>query len=1320
MLPTNNRSSLKKKDPRSLLQSSDRRLTTGSLTRTNLQPIHSTSSLSSNPEADNISEKNLVDPDGTGSKFHVGKVVIAQEKRGTIRFLGETSFSAGIWAGIELDEPLGKNDGTVQGVRYFQAKPNHGLFVRPSQIKQFNPELPPPIEIKTENRRQSTRIPSIGSKTPLKTISGISENRRQTLNISRSSSMNSKSPTPPLSGRNSRSGSSRGNIPSSLSSQHIDKKGAELSSSASFTSIPEASNLQDTIPTVIISERRERIDDDTSQSNKHVKLTDGLITESDQELESPSNLDTNNSNKDIDSNMNQDNMDAKQTWRPALSMSESIMYENSSKPLKQNQMIPLVQFEEVKAKLKFLEQKRSEERTLVLEAEELKSIHGQTMRTQERLVSKIKELSSELQQMKTDLKKTQEQVQILEITLDEERGTLELVTVEKEMAEEQSEGHKQDSLILKEQLEELQDKIKLYEGTEAVGSSENSSLEFAQIRAKNVRLAEALRMLRDEKESEVDELKKQLRDFEKESIAGKQISVIMENQKSQIEQQNQVIEDLKQRLEDVEDSEELISELSYRNLKLNERVGDLESQVEHWQSMHEVSEEMYEGHVDEVKQLNSEIDRLEWQIRERDLALKNTKETLDENVAMLARFRDAVAQLQDEQKKALEREHEMQLQVQSTGEATKNLENLAFSAGRAMQTVTSRGIELELQKLEARQARTQIKLFSMYLPNDIDKNDLDSITGLLMLQKVSFKADLICKQLEQRSEGNENVNREFLNTAVTRRQLILCAREAEVIAAAINTASEDELSKLAVLLSEATAADRHLNELLEYVMKGEITIQFTAKQAESVLSILDRMNAKTMHLSNSYVDQCKIRLYVYNFGYYVDEIQCNLLLIVQKLPFASEAIESLLKTLKAIKVILIKSQIKLQELKQGNLEIDLDSASVFSGILGHMERVKKFFVYLQNLEPWLFEDSSEASNLVEIDENKFIKIFNDATQSVYEKADNYLLENLGADLEISKNNSQDIYDHFCDKSIVHAKEAPISPWEARAKRISSGIKEREDSEKQIVVMKKELMTLAKSVKQRELQIEEMRAQTQVLERRCTQLKDYEGLFKSNSTELEKAQAIKNELEKLVESLHSEIDNLKTESRKMSSKVTSQNIETNLPLDSNTYRNVDGAVITESEGFGNLNDNNRIIDQLGQSGISISKPISDQVLLRQLHACRLNLKFAKTEESRLKSIISEAGSRLSTNRDMIRSSILANSSTNTKKNFAIPNGLVEAKTLVKDAMLLAASARMVKLGPVENSDEKTEKKTILYNAYWQLMGAEKALAKKALDLSSKMI
>ncbi|XP_070494506.1 kinesin-like protein KIF13A isoform X4 [Chironomus tepperi] len=55
---------------------------------------------------------------------------------GVIGFIGPTHFQGGIWVGVELDTPTGKNDGTVQGIQYFTCRPKHGIFVRADKLIQ--------------------------------------------------------------------------------------------------------------------------------------------------------------------------------------------------------------------------------------------------------------------------------------------------------------------------------------------------------------------------------------------------------------------------------------------------------------------------------------------------------------------------------------------------------------------------------------------------------------------------------------------------------------------------------------------------------------------------------------------------------------------------------------------------------------------------------------------------------------------------------------------------------------------------------------------------------------------------------------------------------------------------------------------------------------------------------------------------------------------------------------------------------------------------------------------------------------------------------
>jgi len=67
------------------------------------------------------------------TKKILGDVVLISRGLGTVRYIGKLHIrknDAEPWLGVELFEPVGKNDGSIKGVRYFECGKNYGVFVK--------------------------------------------------------------------------------------------------------------------------------------------------------------------------------------------------------------------------------------------------------------------------------------------------------------------------------------------------------------------------------------------------------------------------------------------------------------------------------------------------------------------------------------------------------------------------------------------------------------------------------------------------------------------------------------------------------------------------------------------------------------------------------------------------------------------------------------------------------------------------------------------------------------------------------------------------------------------------------------------------------------------------------------------------------------------------------------------------------------------------------------------------------------------------------------------------------------------------------------
>ncbi|KAJ3592971.1 hypothetical protein NHX12_005309 [Muraenolepis orangiensis] len=74
-----------------------------------------------------------------GISYYTSRQQLSQSQRralksGTVRYVGSAEFAAGVWVGVELDTPTGKNDGCIGGRQYFRCNAGYGVMVRPDRV----------------------------------------------------------------------------------------------------------------------------------------------------------------------------------------------------------------------------------------------------------------------------------------------------------------------------------------------------------------------------------------------------------------------------------------------------------------------------------------------------------------------------------------------------------------------------------------------------------------------------------------------------------------------------------------------------------------------------------------------------------------------------------------------------------------------------------------------------------------------------------------------------------------------------------------------------------------------------------------------------------------------------------------------------------------------------------------------------------------------------------------------------------------------------------------------------------------------------------
>ncbi|WAR22292.1 DCTN1-like protein, partial [Mya arenaria] len=581
----------------------------------------------------------------------IGKGVV-----GTVAYMGTTMFSAGKWIGVVLDESKGKNDGTVQGKTYFTCPDNHGIFVRQSQITAID-DLPAVPETPAASRPSGlpTPTPSSGLPTPSQ---GQRSVRKSGL---RPPSYAGKGTEAEVSATPKRATS----IPKDLS---IAGGPRSKEGSPGVSQLPRAPSKEGLAERTPPPESRLKKPGEGKKAGATESPTQSKVAAADLSALS-SNIDSRLTNL-----QQQQEMDGLRA-----------------------------EVKDLNEKLETLMVKRSDDRAKLKDFEKVKIQLQQLQEYKAKMQEGNTDLQRQLQTAKKEARDALDQYEQYKEEMADLAETVEMATLDKEMAEEKCEALQQELEQSRERCEELQVDLEILKNEISDKGTEGVATDFTvkQLTQQIERLKEALVKMRDMSNQEKHENQKFQKQVESMTTEIRTLRKDKERLTGEVAQLQEQQIDLQEQVDAALGAEEMVEQLTDRNLQLEDAIGEIRDEKNDLEAMNEMNEELQENARETNKELRS---------REAGTAEGKVESP----------------------------------QVEMFDFKTRFAESKAFA----------KTIDMEIRRLDVQQANTHVQLLQSFMAESFLKRggDHDAILVLLMIPRIIGKSELLATQIRDKYE----------------------------------------------------------------------------------------------------------------------------------------------------------------------------------------------------------------------------------------------------------------------------------------------------------------------------------------------------------------------------------------------------------------------------------------------------------------------------------------------------------------------------------------------------------------------------------------
>ncbi|PWN36696.1 uncharacterized protein FA14DRAFT_128921, partial [Meira miltonrushii] len=759
--------------------------------------------------------------------------------QGEILFVGQTSFSHGIWVGIALDDTAGKHDGVVQGKRYFTAHPGHGIFVRSSQVHIEEAVAPPAISRAppAANRIPASRSGQVLSRSSIASTSRSVSPNKPAARVSRPSSI-----LPPPSAASAASAfgaSARQQAGSPQKRASLAPKTPARTSTAGIASGASTSALNPRTPARTATTATGRAPQSTvaRRAVGTASSTPGSTT----------------------SRATPANRTPKTTGTSSSRSSRPPTSFDVGEGEDDDDLMAMI-----RAKLRIAEKKREEDRETIREAERIQQESEQFLVVKPKMAAKQQELQNELkdlhrQEREWNTFKEEHEREMAELT-----DQVEILTLDKEMAEERAEAASEELQLLKDRVEELQLDIEVLREENArfesgpVEEGEKLSVGYIQLEKQNERLKEALLRLRDLTAESDSEQKQKIAAMEKELRELDEIQASYESTLAKLEQSEALLEDLKIQLDDALGAEEMLEQLTERNMALQEKNEELRLINEDLEALEELNDELEETHIETEKQLQEELDLKEIELREYHLRNDSLEANIVDYENTFVQFREVVLNLQSEAETLRNDKETRDVDRAAAAAEGQAIANLNLKLQSSTMKSQAKTIELEIGRLEASQAKRHLDITSVYLPKKYFEDDKDAVESLLFFQRIATKTEVIKTVVESSTDIAGSlvgvIDERLITICRMRHSLAHFIASSRQISALVQLASIPTFLKSGRMFKELVSIERTIDQHIDLLRREELKEDDCAKDYRRFVKMLEDFEFALLDGSSESID----------------------------------------------------------------------------------------------------------------------------------------------------------------------------------------------------------------------------------------------------------------------------------------------------------------------------------------------------------------------------------------------------------------------------------------------------------------------------------